>query len=112
MQFVEQHGTEDVLQHPKVVAKMAKPVRRTKEMLSANTEAPFMVEEMFQGIDFASSITRDEFESISGATLRCMYTEYMPLVALRASGHNPSGKFAARNGVMLLGPCKWALFSE
>lgn len=66
MQFVAEHGTDDVLQHPKVVAKMAKPVRRTKEMLSANTEAPFMVEELYKGIDFASSITRDEFETIAG----------------------------------------------
>lgn len=73
MQFVEQHGTEDVLQHPKVVAKMAKPVRRTKEMLSANSEAPFMVEELFQGIDFASSMNRQEFETIAGDILPCMY---------------------------------------
>lgn len=68
MQFVEKHGTDDVLQQPKAVAKMTKPVRRTKEMLSANTEAPFMVEELYNGIDFSSSITRQEFEGLAGAT--------------------------------------------
>lgn len=51
---------------PKVVAKMAKPVRRTKEMLSANSEAPFIVEELHDGIDFSSSITRSELEEIAG----------------------------------------------
>lgn len=69
MQFVEQHGTEDILKHPKVVSKMAKPVRRTKEMLSANVDAPFIVEELFNGIDFISSITRQEFEEIGGLHL-------------------------------------------
>lgn len=63
---MEEHGTEDVLKHPKVVSKMAKPVRRTKEMLSANVDAPFIVEELFNGIDFMSSISRDEFETIAG----------------------------------------------
>ena len=33
-------------------------VKRTKEMLSANTEAPFSVEELMDGIDFRASITR------------------------------------------------------
>ena len=89
MQFVEQHGTEDILQHPKVVAKMAKPVRRTKEMLSANIEAPFMVEELYNGIDYASSITREEFETIAGEAFPCMYAVCMPLSAL-------SGKRGAR----------------
>lgn len=33
-------------------------MKRTKEMLSANTEAPFSVEELMDGIDFRASITR------------------------------------------------------
>ena len=33
-------------------------VKRTKEMLSANTAAPVSVEEIMDGIDFRSSITR------------------------------------------------------
>jgi molecular chaperone DnaK (HSP70) len=72
VQFVDKHGTDDVLQYPKVIAKMAKPVRRTKEMLSANSEAPFIVEELYKGIDFSSSITREEFENIAGALLPCI----------------------------------------
>jgi hypoxia up-regulated 1 len=49
-----------------VVAKLAKPVRRTKEMLSANIDAPFIVDELHDGIDFHSKITRDELEAIAG----------------------------------------------
>ena len=33
-------------------------VKRTKEVLSANLEAPISVEEILDGIDFRSSITR------------------------------------------------------
>ena len=35
-------------------------------MLSANTEAPFIVEEVFDGKDFRSSIKRQEFEELAG----------------------------------------------
>lgn len=51
---------------------MAKPVRRTKEMLSANIDAPFILEELFNGIDFISKITREEFEEIGGAFPFCL----------------------------------------
>ena len=40
--------------------------RRTKEMLSANTEAPFIVEELLDGKDFRSSIKRQELEDLAG----------------------------------------------
>ena len=40
--------------------------RRTKEMLSANTEAPFIVEELLDGKDFRSSIKRQEMEDLAG----------------------------------------------
>lgn len=40
--------------------------RRTKEMLSANTEAPFIVEELLDGKDFRSSMKRQELESLAG----------------------------------------------
>lgn len=40
--------------------------RRTKEMLSANTEAPFVVEELLDGQDFRSSIKRQQLEDLAG----------------------------------------------
>ncbi len=41
-------------------------VRRTKEMLSANTGAPLSVEEMHGGEDFRTSITRQQMEELAG----------------------------------------------
>ena len=40
--------------------------RRTKEMLNANTEAPFIVEELLDGKDFRSSIKRADLEALAG----------------------------------------------
>lgn len=42
----------DVTLHPKAMAKMRRQVRRTKEMLSANSGAPCTVEELYDGKDF------------------------------------------------------------
>lgn len=56
----------DVRKSPKAMVKMLKQVRRTKEILSANSAAPFSVEELHQGRDFQSTITRDEFEALAG----------------------------------------------
>lgn len=41
--------------------------RRTKEILSANTEAPFIVEELLDGKDFRSNIKRQDFEDLAGS---------------------------------------------
>lgn len=41
-------------------------VKRTKQILSANTEAPISVEELYQDRDFRSSITRTQFEELAG----------------------------------------------
>ncbi|KAG2448832.1 hypothetical protein HYH02_006183 [Chlamydomonas schloesseri] len=55
----------DVTQLPKAMAKLRRQVRRTKEMLSANSAAPCTVEELYDGKDFQSSITRDDFEVLA-----------------------------------------------
>lgn len=52
---------------PKALAKLRRQVRRTKEILSANTAAPITVEELHAGKDFQSSIKRSEFEDLAGA---------------------------------------------
>eukprot|EP00898_Chlorokybus_atmophyticus_P000372 jgi/Chlat1/1335/Chrsp118S01754 len=54
----------DARQSPKAVAKLKKEVKRTKEVLSANTEAPFNVESLYEDRDFRSSLTRDKFEEL------------------------------------------------
>ncbi|KAL3679219.1 hypothetical protein R1sor_022175 [Riccia sorocarpa] len=54
----------DVRQHPKAMAKLKKQVKRTKEILSANTEALLSVEALHDDRDFRSTITRKFFEEL------------------------------------------------
>ncbi|KDO64342.1 hypothetical protein CISIN_1g002363mg [Citrus sinensis] len=54
----------DVRKSPKAMAKLKKQVKRTKEILSANTMAPISVESLYVDIDFRSSITRQKFEEL------------------------------------------------
>ncbi|KAM7499895.1 hypothetical protein LguiA_024309 [Lonicera macranthoides] len=54
----------DVRKFPKAMAKLKKQVKRTKEILSANTMAPFSVESLYDDRDFRSSITREKFEEL------------------------------------------------
>ncbi|KAJ7523587.1 hypothetical protein O6H91_18G055500 [Diphasiastrum complanatum] len=57
-------GGVDVKQFPKAMAKLKKQAKRTKEILSANTEAPFFVDALYDDRDFKSKITREKFEEI------------------------------------------------
>ena len=45
---------KDVRSSAKAMAKLKKEVKRTKEILSANTEAPLNVESLFEDVDFRS----------------------------------------------------------
>ncbi|KAK3005463.1 hypothetical protein RJ639_016476 [Escallonia herrerae] len=54
----------DVRKSPKAMAKLKKQVKRTKEILSANTVAPFSVESLYDDRDFRSTITREKFEEL------------------------------------------------
>jgi hypoxia up-regulated 1 len=65
-EFEAKTGHTDVLQHGKVAAKLRKAVRRTKEMLTPNAEAPLHVEELHKGIDFSSKVTRTQLEDLAG----------------------------------------------
>jgi hypoxia up-regulated 1 len=52
-QFNKQLGNGvDIRQSPKAMAKMKKQVKRTKEILSANTAAPISVESLYNDVDF------------------------------------------------------------
>ncbi|VFQ92692.1 unnamed protein product [Cuscuta campestris] len=54
----------DVRTSSKAMAKLKKQVKRTKEILSANTAAPISVESFYDDRDFRSSITREKFEEL------------------------------------------------
>lgn len=54
----------DIRKSPKSMAKLKKQVKRTKEILSANTMAPISVESIYDDIDFRSTITREKFEEL------------------------------------------------
>lgn len=49
-EFNKQNGV-DVRKFPKSMAKLKKQVKRTKEILSANTMAPISVESIYDDID-------------------------------------------------------------
>ena len=49
----------------RALARLRKAVRRTKEVLSANGDAPCSVEELHDGKDFRSSIDRKQFERLA-----------------------------------------------
>jgi hypoxia up-regulated 1 len=52
-QFNKQLGNGvDIRQSPKAMAKLKKQVKRTKEILSANTAAPISVESLYDDVDF------------------------------------------------------------
>jgi hypoxia up-regulated 1 len=52
-QFNKQLGNVvDIRQSPKAMAKLKKQVKRTKEVLSANTAAPISVESLYNDVDF------------------------------------------------------------
>ncbi|GAU39186.1 hypothetical protein TSUD_147940 [Trifolium subterraneum] len=57
-------GGIDVRKFPKAMAKLKKQVKRTKEILSANTAAPISVESLHGDLDFRSTITREKFEEL------------------------------------------------
>uniref|UniRef100_A0A0E0CQI7 Helicase C-terminal domain-containing protein n=1 Tax=Oryza meridionalis TaxID=40149 RepID=A0A0E0CQI7_9ORYZ len=64
-QFNKQLGNGvDIRQSPKAMAKLKKQVKRTKEILSANTAAPISVESLYNDLDFRSTITREKFEEL------------------------------------------------
>lgn len=66
-QFADKTGLGDVRTVPKAMAKLKRQVRRTKEVLSANSDAPLSVEELHEGRDFQATISRADFEAMAAA---------------------------------------------
>jgi len=58
-------GGVDVRESARSMAKLKKQAKRTKEILSANAEAPFSCEALHEDHDFRSSITRETFEKLA-----------------------------------------------
>ncbi|KAI5072480.1 hypothetical protein GOP47_0012586 [Adiantum capillus-veneris] len=59
-------GGIDLRDSPKALAKLKKQVKRTKEILSANTEAILSVEGLHDNRDFRTVIARKKFEELCG----------------------------------------------
>lgn len=56
----------DVQKSPKAMEKLKKQIKHTKEILSANNEAPLSIESIYEDHDFRSTITRQKFEELCG----------------------------------------------
>ncbi|CAG9462029.1 unnamed protein product [Pedinophyceae sp. YPF-701] len=67
-EFEKKHGV-DITRNPKSMAKMYKQCKRVKEILSVNTDARLTVEEVHDGIDFFSEITRSTLEELAAPIL-------------------------------------------
>ena len=76
------------LASPRAVSKLRKQVRKTKEILSANKEAPISVEGMHEDHDFRSSIKRAEFEKLAEtAGIRACATAPLQTILERLPEH-------------------------
>jgi len=64
-EFKEKHGV-DLTVLPKAMAKLKKACKKTKEVLSANTDAGISVTSIHDDVDFVSHITREKFEELAG----------------------------------------------
>jgi len=63
----------DITQSKRAVRRLAAECERVKRTLSAATRANIEIDSLYEGIDFASSITRARFEDLIGEDLRkCM----------------------------------------
>jgi molecular chaperone DnaK (HSP70) len=67
--------------------KMLEECEQVKEVLSANKDGPLVIEELFDGIDFQSKITRAEFEEVIKDILEKITQPIVPF--LRANDIRP-----------------------
>ena len=79
--FKAKHGT-DLANNARAIGKMRRQVRKTKEILSANKEAPFSVESLHDEIDLHSKISRKEFNDLAGDLFQRMAGPLREIVAV------------------------------
>jgi len=79
-EFEAKHSV-DLSKTPRAVGKMRKNVRKTKEVLSANKEAPFSVESFHDEIDLRSSISREAFTEIASDVFQRMTKPLRDVIA-------------------------------
>lgn len=65
-EFEALHPGTNIRGSPRAMAKLKRECKRTKEILSANSDAPLNVESLHNDLDFRTSITRAKFEEIAG----------------------------------------------
>ena len=74
--------------------------KRTKQILSANTEAPVSVEEVASGADLRTSVSREAFEALAAERLSFWERAAEPVAALLLRNNLTA---ADLDGVELLG---------
>eukprot|EP00928_Gymnodinium_smaydae_P051260 TRINITY_DN3479_c0_g1_i3.p1 TRINITY_DN3479_c0_g1~~TRINITY_DN3479_c0_g1_i3.p1 ORF type:complete len:929 (+),score=284.08 TRINITY_DN3479_c0_g1_i3:226-2787(+) len=64
--FQEKHPklADGIAKNPRALRKLLSQAQKTKAILSANKNAPFIVESLFEDTDFQTSIKREEFEDM------------------------------------------------
>lgn len=76
----------DVRAAARSMAKLRKQCKKTKEVLSANSESHFSVEELYQDHDFRSAIGREHFERLLEERLGLTDRARRPLDQVRGDG--------------------------
>merc|ERR1719401_2104080 len=64
--FQDKHKklADGIVKNPKALRKLISQAQKTKAMLSANKNAPYIVESLYEDTDFQATIKREEFEEM------------------------------------------------
>lgn len=68
-EFDKKFGLETITKNTRVMRRLFKEANKIKEILSANKDTVFIVEEVFQNKDFSLKITKEDFEARCGTVL-------------------------------------------
>ena len=63
-EFDAKSGKDSIKSNVRVMRRLIREALKVKEILSANKEASFIVEEVYQGLDFSRKYTREDFETL------------------------------------------------
>ena len=64
-EFKRKNGGKDLRQSPRAIRRLRTACERAKRTLSSSTQASIEVEQLYDGIDFYTSVTRARFEELS-----------------------------------------------
>ena len=64
-EFKRKNGGKDLRQSPRAIRRLRTACERAKRTLSSSTQASIEVDQLYDGIDFYTSVTRARFEELS-----------------------------------------------